>query len=94
MIDEVFLAHYELVEKKDLNSLKDGEFFYQQKVDEVDTTLAMCVKIDRQNDIAHHDKEVVKRYLTDLFSTIPHGVQLVMFVTIGNFGSQIIEIEH
>ncbi|PSW79372.1 hypothetical protein CTN07_20565 [Photobacterium damselae] len=63
-------------------------------MDEVDTTLAMCVKIDRQNDISHHAKEVVKRYLTDLLSTIPHGVQLVMFVTIGNFGSQIIEIEH
>nr|CBX86881.1 hypothetical protein [Photobacterium damselae subsp. damselae] len=52
--------------------------------------MAMCVKIDRQNDIAHHAKEVVKRYLTDLLSTIPHGV----LVTIGNFGSQIIEIEH
>ncbi|PSB82340.1 hypothetical protein C5F64_16325 [Photobacterium damselae subsp. damselae] len=59
-------------------------------MDEVDTTLAMCVKIDRQNDIAHHAKEVVKRYLTDLLSTIPHGI----LVTIGNFGSQIIEIEH
>lgn len=93
LIDEVFLGDHESVEKKDLDSLKDGEFFYQQKVAEVDTTLTMCVKIEPRPNIEEYAKEVVEDYLKKELSAIPYGVQLVMFVAIGNFGHHVVTIE-